>query len=130
MIVLDANVLIAHLDSSDAHSTAATALLLELAAEPLAASAITLAEVLVGPARSGQTDRAVAALEQLGVSTVALTTDAPQRLAGLRASTQLRLPACCVLLAADSTRAALATFDRRLADVAAARGLTVHTGGR
>lgn len=126
MIVLDASVLIAHLDSSDAHHERAGALLLDVADEPLGASPLSLAEVLVGPARAGQLDRATAVLNQLGVTGVRLEDDAPARLAVLRAGTSLRLPDCCVLLAAEQTRSGVATFDDRLAIAARERGFVVR----
>lgn len=126
MIVLDASVLIAHLDASDADHDRAFDLLMQLPEEPLAASPLTLAEVLVGPARAGLLDRAGAALHQLEVASVPLEEDAPVRLAVLRAGTGLRLPGCCVLLAAEQTHAAVATFDDRLAAAARERGFGVR----
>lgn len=116
MIILDASVLIAHLDRDDAAHLRAKALLLAAAEFPLAASSITLAEVLVGPARTGQLATAQAALRDLGVSEVPVPAGAAARLAGLRADTRLRLPDCCVLLAAEEVEApAVLTFDDRLA---------------
>lgn len=127
MIVLDASVLIAHFDATDCHHSRAGELLLLAADEArhLGASPVTLAEVLVGPARAGRIDRAAAALGQLGVRPVDLPRDAAMRLATLRAATSLKLPDCCVLLAADQAAGALATFDDRLADVARSHGLTI-----
>jgi predicted nucleic acid-binding protein len=126
VIVLDASVLIAHLDASDAHHERATALLADSAGEPLKASPLTLAEVLVGPARAGHLDRASAVLDQLDVAAQHLPEDAPRRLALLRAQTNLKLPDCCVLLAAEQTDAAVATFDHRLANAATERGLVAR----
>ena len=126
MIVLDASVLIAHFDATDAHHEAARALLLGAGDEPLGASLLTLAEVLVGPARAGQLDRATVALHQLDVTGLPLQEDAPVRLAVLRAETGLRLPDCCVLLAAEQAHATLATFDDRLATAASERGQPVR----
>jgi predicted nucleic acid-binding protein len=123
VIVLDATVLIAHLDSGDAHHDAAETRLLELAHEPFGASSITLAEVLVGPARSGRLSDAQAALHALGVAELTLPVDAAERLAALRATTELKLPDCCVLLAAEEAPAGVLTFDARLAREAARRGL-------
>lgn len=54
-----------------------------------------------------------------------LPQDAPSRLARLRAATTLKMPDCCVLLAADQLADAIATFDDRLADVARNHGLAV-----
>jgi len=126
VIVLDASVLIAQFDAGAAHHDRARALLLGAADEALAASPITLAEVLVGPARVGRLHEATAALDQLDVRAVALDDDAPARLAVLRADTGLKLPDCCVLLAAEQARAAVATFDDRLAATAQRRGLVRH----
>lgn len=127
MIVVDASVLIAHFDSTDLHHERAGALLLDVADQPLGASPLTTAEVLVGPARAGQLDRGTALLDQLGVSTVPLDEGAPARLALLRASTSLKLPDCCVLLAAESIQGTVATFDDRLARAATDHGLVVRT---
>lgn len=75
MIVLDASVLIAHFDATDSHHDRAGELLLRAAdqEQPLAASPITLAEVLVGPARTGRLDQATAALDQLRVQIAAFS---------------------------------------------------------
>jgi len=126
VIVLDASVLIAHLDATDVHHDRAGVLLLDVAGEPIGASPLTLAEVLVGPARAGHLDRGTALLHQLDVASVQFDDDAPARLAVLRAGTHLKLPDCCVLLAADQTRGEVATFDDRLANVAAEHGLVVR----
>lgn len=125
MIVVDASVLIAHLDADDAHHAGAEALLEAVGATPLSASRVTLAEVLVGPTRAGKLELAMAALAQLGIDGVGLGADAPVRLAGLRTSTGLKMPDCCVLLAAEQKNAQVATFDRSLAGAARALGLGV-----
>jgi predicted nucleic acid-binding protein len=49
--------------------------------------------------------------------------DAAERLAALRVATELKLPDCCVLLAAEDAQARLLTFDARLAREAGRRGL-------
>jgi predicted nucleic acid-binding protein len=129
VIVLDACVLIAHFDETDAFHQDAGALLRSVADQPLGASTLTLAEVLVGPARVGRLGQATAALAQLAVSTIGLSEDAPVRLASLRAGTSLKLPDCCVLLAAEQPGGAtVATFDDRLG--AAARELGFRVIGR
>jgi len=125
VIVLDASVLIAHLDGRDAHHERAGSLLLAVADQPFVASPLSLAEVLVGPARAGRIDRATASLHQLEVVSVPLGKGAPVRLAVLRAETGLRLPDCCVLLAAEQVRGAVATFDGRLAATAGELGFAV-----
>ena len=84
MIVVDASVLIAHLDDHDVHHARADAALLAAADQPFACSP--------------------------------LAADAPVRLAALRADTGLKLPDCCVLLAADAASAdGVLTFDDALA---------------
>lgn len=124
MIVLDASVIIAHWDSADTHHRQANELLLRSSGEEIAASPITLAEVLVVHVRSGRLDAARKALKDLEVLTLPLD-DAAVGLALLRSSTRLKLPDCCVLLAAEQRRASIATFDARLAAAARARGHAV-----
>jgi predicted nucleic acid-binding protein len=124
VIVLDASVLIGHLDGSDAHHARARALLEKTGPQPLGASTITLAETLVAPARAGRLKEARAALERLGVGELRLGEDAPERLAQLRAEAGLKLPDCCVLLTAQEHRGAVASFDAELIRTAEALGLT------
>jgi predicted nucleic acid-binding protein len=118
VIVVDASVLIAHLDARDSHHERAAAALYEAAAgEALGASPITIAEVLVAPARAGRIETARAALRELDVSEIGFGPDAALRLALLRAETQLKMPDCCVLLAAQDAKAdAILSFDGLLAD--------------
>ncbi|MGH8981926.1 MAG: type II toxin-antitoxin system VapC family toxin [Acidimicrobiales bacterium] len=125
MIVIDASVLIAHLDADDAHHGRAEALLEAAGAAPLSASRLTLAEVLVGPTLAGKLELAIAGLAQLGIDDVGLNADAPMRLAGLRTSTHLKMPDCCVLLAAEQVNGQVATFDVSLSAAARALGLGV-----
>ena len=115
MIVVDASVLIAHLDERDAQHQKAVERLLELADQMLGCSPITLAEVFVGPARTGQLEVARQAISELGIVEIPLADDAAARLALLRTRTNLKLPDCCVLLAAQHASAeAVLTFDDRL----------------
>ena len=126
MIVVDASVLIAHLDENDALHDRAREALLASAEQPLACSPITLAEVLVGPARAGRLGDARGAIVDLGVAEIPLGDDAAGRLAELRAKTALKLPDCCVLLAAEDGQAeAVLTFDDLLARAARQRRLRV-----
>ncbi len=125
MIVLDASVIIAHWDSADAHHPQANELLLRSSGEEIAASPVTLAEVLVVHVRSGRLDAARQALKDLEVLTLPLDDDAAVGLALLRSSTGLKLPDCCVLLAAEQRGASIATFDARVAAAARARGHAV-----
>jgi predicted nucleic acid-binding protein len=127
VIVLDASVLIAHFDAGDALHARADEALLAATDQPLGCSRITLAEVLVGPARQGQAEAARAALAELEVEELALRDDAAVRLAGLRAETGLKLPDSCVLLAAqDAAAQAVMTFDDALARAAERLGLRGH----
>lgn len=130
MIVADASVLIAHLEASDPHHARATEMLIEHAGSPLGASTITLAEVLVGPAQGGRLEEARAALDTLGVLELSLEPGSPTRLAALRSRVGLKLPDCCVLLAAVEADAdVLLTFDRALSRAAGEVGVATATGG-
>lgn len=119
MIVLDASVLIGHLDAGDPHHAGARELLEASNGEALGASTITLVETLVSPARAGRLADAEAALRQLSISELSLGENAPGRLAQLRADAGMKLPDCCVLLAAQEHAATVASFD---ADLLAAAG--------
>lgn len=125
MIVLDASVLIGHLDGNDLHHQRARDLLEESGASPLGASSISLAETLVAPARAGRLAAAHDALGRIGIAELALGAEAPARLARLRADTGRKLPDCCVLLAAQDHEGAVASFDADLLKAARALGLEV-----
>ena len=121
MMVLDARALIAFLDPSDALHEQAVSCLLTLSSPRLLVSPLTHAEILVGPTRAGTLAATQAALNDLGVSEVGLPADAAPRLAALRVETGLKLPDCCVILAAQQSARAILSFDDRL--IAAADGL-------
>lgn len=123
MIVLDASVLIAHLDGADRHHAKARNLLEANSSEPLGASPITLAETLVSPARAGQLANAEAALQQLEIQELPLLEGAPGRLAEMRAEVGLKMPDCCVLLAAQDHEGIVASFDAGLLSAAQKLGL-------
>ncbi|MGH2941031.1 MAG: type II toxin-antitoxin system VapC family toxin [Solirubrobacterales bacterium] len=123
MIVLDASVLIAHLDERDVHHERASRLIAETGTEPLGASTISLAETLVAPARAGRLDEATTALTRLGIEELTMGEDAPSRLVRLRANTQRKLPDCCVLLGAQHRNGAVASFDAALIRAADDLGL-------
>lgn len=129
MIVLDACVLIAHLDATDPHHARATALLTSFGDTPLVASTLTIAEVLVGPTRVGRHATAQVAIDRLGIVPHELPAFAEQELAQLRATTRLKMPDCCVLWTAlRNGPSPLATFDQQLARVATEKGVEVHSG--
>lgn len=125
MVVLDASVLIGHLDNDDLHHARAVSLLEATAGQMLGASAITLAETLVAPTRAGRLADAQAALGRLGVQELALGNDAAWRLARLRADLGVKLPDCCVLMAAQERASAVASFDTGV--IKAARRLGLRT---
>jgi predicted nucleic acid-binding protein len=123
VIVLDASVLIGHLDGGDPHHRRATALLEASGATPLGSSSISLAETLVAPARAGKLELAREALARIGIAELPLGAGAPARLAGLRTTTGCKLPDCCVLLAAQEYEGAIASFDASLTRAAHSIGL-------
>ncbi len=123
MMVLDASVLIAYLDAEDAQHKAAETLLASEIDDDFAANPLTIAEVLVGPSRTGRLDAARSALRELAVAQWPFPADAAVRLARLRADTGLRMPDCCVLLAAQDAAARVAAFDDRLVRAAEKLGL-------
>ncbi|HYO01841.1 MAG TPA: PIN domain-containing protein [Mycobacterium sp.] len=125
MIVLDASVLIAHFESADTDHAAATDLLMTHATQPFASSVVSLAEVYVGAARAGQADRLTQLLARLHVEPLDLPAGGARRLGELRASTNLKMPDCCVLYTAEHHDAAVATFDEKLAARAVELGLSV-----
>lgn len=125
MIVLDASVLIAYLDGEDTHHHRAETLLAREIDDEFAASSLTLAEVLVVPTRENRLTAVRAALQDLELQELPFPADAAAKLADLRASTNLKMPDCCVLLAAEGARARVASFDERLADTVVARKLVL-----
>ncbi|QNA92659.1 MULTISPECIES: PIN domain-containing protein [unclassified Microbacterium] len=123
MIVVDAGVLIAHLSIDDVHQDAAFGIL--DTEEDLVIHPLTLAEALVHPARHGTELTDLAKIDSLGLMRREEPVDEPVHIARLRATSSLNLPDCAVLATAEAFGATLATFDRRLADVARARGVAV-----
>jgi toxin FitB len=125
MIVLDASMVIAHFSARDVHHEAATAFFAARLDDEFIVHSLTLTEILVGPIRVGRESFAEQQLAELGISEWAPAEGGAVRLARLRVETGLKLPDCCVLDAAMTARAALATFDARLARAATAVGLPV-----
>ena len=123
MIVLDASVLIAFLDGDDNHHGAAEQLLTDAVDEDLAVNSLTLAEVLASPIRDGRLEPGLAALYALEVRELPFPADTAVRLAQLRAATNLKMPDCCVILAAEGIAAPVASFDERLTQTAEMRNL-------
>lgn len=125
MIILDASVLIAYLDGDDALHASAEDLLTREIDDDFAASPITLAEVFVVPVRNGRLDEVRTALDDLEVEEQTFPMDSAVRLARLRASTGLKMPDCCVILAAQAAGARIASFDDDLVRAAAQQNLPV-----
>jgi predicted nucleic acid-binding protein len=127
VIVLDASILIAYLNGSDRHHAKARSLLEALSSEPWGASSVTLAETLVYPARAGRLAEAEAALVGLDLQELLSGGGAPGRMAEMRAELGLKMPDCCVLLAAQNNDATVASFDVGL--LSAARKLGLKAAG-
>jgi predicted nucleic acid-binding protein len=125
VIVFDASVLIAYLDRDDDHHAAAEQLLIAAIDDDFGANPLTLAEVLVEPARHGHLEAVQAALYDLEVNELPFPPDTAAHLAQLRATTTLKMPDCCVLLAARDRDATVASFDDQLARAAENLNLAV-----
>lgn len=115
LIVLDASVVIAHLDSADAFHMSATSVLLEYATDDLRLPASAYAESLVDPARKGRLDDARDAIATLQLQIVPVDRLVAEKAASLRARERgLRLPDALVLACGEHLRAdAIVTADRR-----------------
>lgn len=125
MIVLDASVLIAYLNRRDPLHANAKSLLESLSSESWGLSTVTLAETLVYPARAGRLEEAEAVLVSLDLQELAAGGGAAARMAEMRADLGIKMPDCCVLVAAQDNEAAVASFD--LAVLSAARKLGLKT---
>lgn len=125
MIALDANVLIAVGDANDPHHSVAKGLVARHGDRPLVIGTLNLAEALVGPAKQARAEEFMRGLSAIGVTEVAFPADAATRLAHLRLTTRLTIPDCCVLLTAQQSGAAVATFDGPLRAAARSLGLAV-----
>lgn len=125
-VVLDAGVLIGHLDSEDALHESSERMLERLLHARFVASALTVVECLVHPALRGEVARAERVLERLRLERIPVRADDAAALAAVRAGTGLRMPDAVVVHAAELCGAAVATTDRALARGARARGLVTH----
>jgi len=115
LIVVDASVLIAHLDPGDSHHTPATGVLDEYADDDLRLPASAYAESLVHPARRGQLEAARQQLDSLALVIEPINAAIAERAAALRAGDPaLRLPDALVLACGDMLDAdRVVTGDRR-----------------
>lgn len=125
VIVADANVVIAAANANHVHHSAAQQLLREHGLEGVVLHSLTLAEVLVGPAKLGEQGAARRALARAGFDLSPTGDPAPEALARVRATASLTMPDACVLATAEHLQADLATFDKRLAREARASAVTV-----
>jgi predicted nucleic acid-binding protein len=125
VIVLDASLVIAHLSTGESNHHRATATIASAIGSGMWMSPVNLAEVLVGYARDGRLAQGVADIGSIGIEEWPMPSDAAIRLADIRAATGLKLPDCCVLVTAETSGAAVASFDARLRDAAVRRGLRV-----
>lgn len=116
LIVLDASVVIAFLDSADAHHEAAVAALAAHRSDELVLPASVYAEILVGPLRRGPAAaaRAEGFLTDLALRIEPLGAEVARRAAALRARHPgLTLPDAFVLATGDALGAgAVLTADR------------------
>lgn len=116
-LILDASVLIALLDTQDAHHERAVADV-EAAAtrQALLISASALSEALVAPARLGRAGEAVAALDAMGCAVVPVSQEIAVLAATLRAEHPgVRLPDALVVATARQFDGRFLTYDKRLA---------------
>ena len=125
MIVLDANVLIALFDSSDANHVRAEQLLDDHADEPMALSSLTLAEFLIRPTAAGRATQAQTFIGNMGIVVSPVLSDDAAHLARVRAETGLKMPDAVVLWLAISSHGAVMTFDDHLGQVAQGLGVEV-----
>lgn len=125
MITLDASVVIAHLYPHDANHESATRYLQARAGEEFLIHSLNLAEVLIGGVRASRGPEMLTDLEAIGIHVADRQEGEALRLAHLRAGSGLKLPDCCALDTALTTRSTLATFDDALAQAARRRHVTV-----
>jgi predicted nucleic acid-binding protein len=124
-VVLDANVLIAAMDSANALHARARAAMKTALPRGLALHPLTAAEVLVGAEREGRAAEVEEAVAAAGVTLVSGDSVTPREMAAARAASGLRLPDAIVLATAIRLGGALATFDSQLRAAAASAGVAV-----
>ena len=111
LIVADASVLIAWLDDRDAHHREAIDVLTSV--DGFVVHPLTLAEVLVHPARTGRDADVTTRLEAIGMIVSTQPID-PAGVARTRVATKLKMPDCVVLACAAAHGVGVATFDDAL----------------
>lgn len=123
--MLDANALIARCDEEDASHRRAVELIDHHEWDEFLTSAVTLAEVLVRPARDRWADACRDYIDDMHVLIVPIEDEDAPGIAALSATHRLKSADAAVLHSAIMTSDALVTFDRRLARVAEAIGFPV-----
>lgn len=126
-LLLDADVLIGALDSSDAHHERARALFLRARErqDPLSISIVNLTEVLIAPA----TDRARLAAAREAIAALGVAVHQPSEAiavdaARLRGRHPISLPDAYLLASAKHTGATVGSFDRKVQQAAEREGVT------
>lgn len=127
VITLDASALIALYESSDLHHEWARKMLTQTLDFDLGMSALTWAEVMVRPARSGLLVEFITNTLGLSIEINPLTDLDAEPIAQIRAATKLTMPDSVVLHTAQVTGGAIATTDAKLAKVSADLGLKVFS---
>jgi predicted nucleic acid-binding protein len=120
VIVLDACVLIAFVDPSDASHDAAVSIMETL--EPLAIAALTGAELMV---RAVDRSAWVDIFRELAIEVIPITAEDMVAIAATRCDSGLRMPDAIVLWLARTTGSGVASFDRRLLAKAEQLGVRV-----
>lgn len=126
MIVLDAGVLVAYLNSNDSHHARARDFLIEHADDSFSVAAMTLAETLVHPVRTNNVLSAMESLMALEFDVEDMREKDALPLARLRETTRLRMPDAVVVHTAVAFDGSVATTDARLARAAEQMGVAAH----
>ena len=121
-VALDAGVLIALINLTDAHAPAAAAFI-ESTAPPYLAHSVNMAEALVRAHREGHAPEAFNRLRDIGVTISDLGPNEPLILARVRVETGLQIPDACAFATALRAAGTLVTFDRQVAAAAEKVGL-------
>lgn len=90
-------------------------------------TALSQAEAMVHPARSGKLDKFQKMFTALGLAVTSIDSSDASKLATLRATTTLKMPDACVLHQAIKVSGSIATTDNQLAQVAKSKGVGVFS---
>lgn len=127
MIVIDASVLIALVNSADAHHAWAKQFFTDTLDDDLCISALTLAEVLVHPLRHGIGSEFLESISGMGLVVHDITGAQAARLADVRVRSGLKMPDAAVLHLAIEAGTTLATLDSQLAGQAKALNVALYS---